>query len=95
MEQSEKEALLRQVEIIVHKEVAPVLDILMEYLDTRFDEVDERFLFVFGGITQLIDAALRCPGSARFRRLIGVAFGVKIGLYAPIRAVYEDGAERP
>lgn len=54
MEQSEKEALLRQVEIIVHKEVAPVLDILMEYLDTRFDEVDERFLFVFGGITQLI-----------------------------------------
>jgi len=55
MEQSEKEELLRQLEIIVHREVAPVLDILMEYLDIRFDEMDERFLFVFGGINQLIE----------------------------------------
>ncbi len=47
MEQSEKEELLRQVEIIVHREIAPVLDILMEYLDVRFDEMDERFFFVF------------------------------------------------
>lgn len=54
MEPSEKEELLRQVEIIVHREVAPVLDILMEYLDVRFDEMDERFLFLFGGIDQLI-----------------------------------------
>lgn len=46
---------MRQVEIIVHREVAPVLDILMEYLDVRFDEVDERFFFVFGGINQLIE----------------------------------------
>lgn len=55
MEQSEKEELLRQVEIIVHREIAPVLDILMEYLDVRFDEMDERFFFVFGGINQLIE----------------------------------------
>jgi hypothetical protein len=55
MEQSEKEELLRRVEVIVHREVAPVLDILMEYLDIRFDEMDERFLFVFGGINQLIE----------------------------------------
>ena len=55
MEQSEKEELLRRVEIIVHREVAPVFDILMEYLDTRFDEMDERFFFVFGGINQLIE----------------------------------------
>jgi hypothetical protein len=55
MEQSKKEELLREVEIIVHREVAPVLDILMEYLDVRFDEMDERFLFVFGGINQLIE----------------------------------------
>ena len=55
MEQSKKEELLREVEIIVHREVAPVLDILMEYLDTRFDEMDERFFFVFGGINQLIE----------------------------------------
>lgn len=55
MEQSEKEELLRKVEIIVHCEVAPVLDILMEYMDVRFDEMDERFFFVFGGINQLVD----------------------------------------
>ena len=55
MEQSEREELIRQFELIVHREVAPVLDILMDYLDIRFDEVDERFLFVFGGINQLIE----------------------------------------
>ena len=55
MKRSEQEELLRRVEAIVHQEVAPVLDILMEYLDVRFDEMDERFLFVFGGINQLIE----------------------------------------
>ena len=55
MEQSEKEALLDQVEEIVHKELVPVLDIIMEYLDVRFDEVEERFLLVFGGINELLE----------------------------------------
>ncbi len=55
MEQSEKEELLDKVEEIVHKELVPVLDILMEYLDVRFDEVEERFLLAFGGINELLD----------------------------------------
>jgi len=55
MEQSEKEALLDQVEEIVHKELVPVLGIIMEYLDVRFDEAEERFLLVFGGINELLE----------------------------------------
>jgi hypothetical protein len=55
MEQSEREELLDKVEEIVHKELVPVLDILMEYLDVRFDEVEERFLLAFGGINELLD----------------------------------------
>ena len=54
MEQSEKKQILEEVRTVIHREVGPVLDILMEYLDVRFDEVDERFLFLFGGISELL-----------------------------------------
>lgn len=55
MEQSEKEELLVDIGAIVQKEVAPVLDILMEYLDVRFDEVDERFIIAFAGIGEILE----------------------------------------
>ena len=55
MEQSEKELLLEEIRVVVREEVSPVLDILMTYLDVRFDEIDERFLFLFGGISELLE----------------------------------------
>ncbi len=55
MKQSEKEVLLKEIQSIIHQEVAPVLDILMNYMDVRFDTVDERFFLVFGGVNKLIE----------------------------------------
>ena len=55
MKQSEKEALLKEIQSIIHQEVSPVLDILMDYMDVRFDAIDERFFLVFGGVNRLIE----------------------------------------
>lgn len=56
MEQSEKDELIQQFRGIVHEEMGPVLDTLMEYVDGRFDEVDERILLFLEGIEELCEA---------------------------------------
>jgi len=44
MEPSEKDELLKQIRGIIHEEVGPVIGAFMEYVDDRFDDMDERFL---------------------------------------------------
>ena len=44
MEPSEKDELLKQIRGIIHEEVGPVIEAFMEYVDDRFDDMDERFL---------------------------------------------------
>jgi hypothetical protein len=44
MEPSEKEELLQQMRGVIHEEVGPVIAAFMEYVDERFDDMDERHL---------------------------------------------------
>jgi len=56
MEQSEKDELIKQFRGIIHEEIGPVLDTLMEYVDGRFDDVEERMLSFLEGIEELCEA---------------------------------------
>lgn len=56
MEQSEKDELIKQFRGIVHEETGPVLDTLMEYVDGRFDDMDDRMISLLGEIERLCEA---------------------------------------
>lgn len=56
MEPSEKEELLQQVRSMIHEEVGPVIATFMEYVDERFDDMDERFLAFLEELEHLCDA---------------------------------------
>jgi hypothetical protein len=55
MERSEKEELLEEIKALIHREVGPVMETVMNYVDDRFDETDERFFSLFAGIDELLD----------------------------------------
>jgi hypothetical protein len=59
MEQSEKDELIKQFRSIIHEEMGPVLDTLMEYVDGRFDGADERMLSLLEEVAALCAAI--CP----------------------------------
>ncbi|HUC01667.1 MAG TPA: hypothetical protein VMA75_02070 [Candidatus Paceibacterota bacterium] len=54
MEPSEKEKLLEEVRLIVREEVSPALNIIMTYLDTQFDIVEERSDRLFEGVAEAL-----------------------------------------
>jgi len=56
MEQSEKGELIKQFRGIIHEETSPILDALMEYVDGRFDEMDDRMISLLEEIERLCDA---------------------------------------
>lgn len=56
MEQSEKDELIKQFRGIVHEEMGPVLDSLMEYVDDRFDGMDDRIISLLEEIERLCEA---------------------------------------
>jgi hypothetical protein len=56
MEQSEKDELIKQFRGIVHEEMGPVLDSLMEYVDGRFDGMDDRIISLLEEIARLCGA---------------------------------------
>ena len=64
MEQSEKDELIKQFRGIVHEETGPVLDSLMEYVDGRFDGLDDRIISLLEEIERLCES-IRLRGRAR------------------------------
>ena len=56
MEQSEKEKLVEEIRAIVRDETAPILDILMDYLDVQFEILDERIHHLGSGVAEVLEA---------------------------------------
>jgi hypothetical protein len=66
MEQSEKEKLFEEIRSIISEEVAPVVDILMAYLDVQFEIVDERFRHLFGTVAEVAERVTEAAARGDF-----------------------------